>query len=133
MLQELDGRRGQQLTGGTVRHHLNSLSNLFRRAAGEGHVPPGYNPVASLIEKPSAERRVAAWLEVPLAALLLEAARTVRLARAIWRSGGRRAEVLGLEVDDVSFDRNKGDVPDARTPAAQDSDVGSRGAALAAA
>ena len=45
-------------------------------------VPPGYNPVASLIEKPIAARREAEWLEVHEAALLLESARTYRPERA---------------------------------------------------
>lgn len=111
------GRHGG-LAGGTIRHHLHSLSNLYRRAAALGHVPPGLNPVASLIEKPVAARREAQWLEIPSAALLLEAARTVRLVRGdlalpclypllatFLLTGGRRAEVLGLEVEDVSFDR----------------------------
>lgn len=116
----LRGRRGRRGTfaGGTVRHHLNALSNLYRRAGGLGYVPPGFNPVASLLEKPTAERCEARWLEIPDAALLLEAARTVRLTRAdlalpslypllatFLLTGGRRAEVLGLEVEDVSFDR----------------------------
>src|SRR2546426_6728886 len=38
--------RGGTMSGGSVRHHLNCLSNLFRRAQAEGFVPPGYNPVA---------------------------------------------------------------------------------------
>jgi len=108
----------QGLSGGTVRHHLNTLSNLYRRAQAEGHVAPGYNPVAALIEKPSAQRTEAKWLEVPQAALLLESARTYQpkrehvalpfaypLLATFLLTGGRRAEVLGLQVDDVSFDR----------------------------
>ena len=39
--------RGGTMSGGSIRHHLNCLSNLFRRAQGEGFVPPGYNPVAA--------------------------------------------------------------------------------------
>lgn len=106
------------LSGGTARHHLNSLSNLFRRAQAEGYVPAGYNPVGSLMEKPSARRAEARWLEVPQAALLLEGARTYKPKRAdiavpfaypllatLLLTGGRPSEVLGLEVDDVSFDR----------------------------
>jgi integrase len=111
-------QKGGSLGGGTVRHHLNILSNLYRRAQGEGYVPPGYNPVAALMEKPAAAREEARWLAVHHAALLLEAARTVALKRAdlaipflypllatFLLTGGRRAEVLGLEVADVSFDR----------------------------
>ena len=45
-----------------MRHHLNALSNLYRRAQAEGFVTPGYNPVAALLEKPSAEHHEARWL-----------------------------------------------------------------------
>src|SRR3989441_13255668 len=102
----------------TLFRSLNSLSNLFRRAQAEGYVPAGYNPVGSLMEKPSARRAEARWLEVPQAALLLEGARTYKPKRAdiavpfaypllatLLLTGGRPSEVLGLEVDDVSFDR----------------------------
>lgn len=112
------GLQARGLSGGTARHHLNSLSNLYRRAQAEGCVPPGYNPVAALMEKPTARRVEARWLEVPEAALLLEAARTHRpkrpdlglpfaypLVATHLLTGGRPSEVLGLEVDDVSFDR----------------------------
>ncbi len=111
-------RRGGTMSGGTVRHHLNCLSNLFRRAQAEEFVPPGYNPVAALMEKPRAKPLEARWLEVHEAALLLEAARTYRPARGdlampfaypllatFLLTGGRAREVLGLEVGDVSFDR----------------------------
>ena len=110
--------RGGTMSGGTVRHHLNCLSNLFRRAQAEEFVPPGYNPVAALMEKPRAKPLEARWLEVHEAALLLEAARTYRPARGdlampfaypllatFLLTGGRAREVLGLEVGDVSFDR----------------------------
>lgn len=51
--------RGGTISGGTIRHHLNALSNLFRRAQAEGRVPPGYNPVTALLEKPTARREEA--------------------------------------------------------------------------
>lgn len=54
---------------------MNALSNLYRRAQSEGVVPPGYNPVSALMDKPTGRRVEAAWLETPDAALLLEAAR----------------------------------------------------------
>ena len=117
-LQETATTRGRAMDGGTVRHHLNALSNLYRRAAAEAIVPPGYNPAAALMEKPSARRVEAKWLEVPEAALLLESAFRFQSARrdlaipfaypliaTYLLTGGRRAEVLGLEVDDVSLDR----------------------------
>jgi len=108
------------LSGGTVRHHLNALSNLYARARAECVVPSGYDPVGDLQDKPAAGRVEARWLEVPDAALLLEAARTYRpapkggrpplpfaheLVATFLLTGGRETEVLGLEVDDVSLDR----------------------------
>jgi integrase len=118
LLQSVPNGRGATLSGGTVRHHLNALSNLYRRAQAEGFVTPGYNPVAALLEKPSAQRHEARWLEVHEAALLLEAAKSYRAkrgdlavpyARALLATflltGGRQKEVLGLEAEDVSFDR----------------------------
>ena len=38
-LQRLPNGRGGTLSGGTVRHYLNALSNLYRRAAGEAFEP----------------------------------------------------------------------------------------------
>ena len=112
-----NGRSGV-LSGGSVRHYLNDLSNLFRRAQGEGRVQPGYNPVGAMMDKPNAARREAAWLEVHDAALVFEAARTWRPERpdkatpyahpiigTFLLTGGRMSEVLGLLVDDISFDR----------------------------
>lgn len=74
-----------------------------------------------MLEKPAGTRREAQWLEVPLAALLLESARTLppdpnnreapsaevahALVATYLLTGGRSAEVLGLEVEDISFDR----------------------------
>jgi integrase len=111
-------RRGGVLGSGTRRQYLNSLSNLYRRAAGEGYVPPGFNPVGSLMDKPAPVRKEARWLEVHEAALLLESARTYTPQKAYMAvpfiypllatfllTGGRESEVTGLEVEDVSFDR----------------------------
>lgn len=113
--------RGGTLSGGTIRKHLNALSNLYRYAESDGLVPSGFNPVGSLVNKPSADRREARWLEVPEAALFLEAARTFKPARkggaldgqvyplvaTFLLTGARKSEVLGLDVEDVSFDRRK--------------------------
>lgn len=119
-LQQLSNGRSGTMSGGTVRHHLNAVSNLYRRAASEGYVEPGYNPIAALMEKPSGRRQEAKWLEVHEAALFLEAARTYRpkesheatattcaypLIATYLLTGGRTSEVLGLELDDVSFER----------------------------
>lgn len=122
------GRRRPTMSPGTARHHLNALSNLYRRAQAEGCVVPGYNPVAAMLEKPVGRRREAEWFEVPDAALFLEAARrytaapgrddapakstaqprdpaAYALVATFLLTGGRESEVLGLEVGDVSFDR----------------------------
>lgn len=117
-LQRLPNGRGGTLSGGTIRHYLNALSNLYRRAAGEAYVAPGYNPVAALMDKPTASHTEARWLEVHEAALVLESARTYQAKRddvalgfaypllaTFLLTGGRTAEVLGLEAEDVSFDR----------------------------
>lgn len=103
---------------GTVKHHLNTLSNLFRHAASERRVPTSYNPVRDLLDKPQGRREEARWLEVHEAALLLESCRTYQSARpdlampflyplvaTYLLTGGRRREVLGLEMSDVNFER----------------------------
>lgn len=112
---------GRCMTNGTVRHHLNALSNLYARAQSEGRVPPGFSPVAALLEKPTGRRLEARWLEIHEGSLLLESARRLPalpdhadalpaafaypLVGTFLLTGGRQAEVLGLEVEDVSFDR----------------------------
>jgi len=106
------------LSEGSIRHHLNALSNLYRRAQSRRLVPPGFNPVAALMEKPVGRTLEAAWLEVPDAALLLETARRLppqhnpqalpylyQQLATLLLTGGRLKEVLGLEVDDISLDR----------------------------
>lgn len=106
--------------GDTIRHHLNSLGNVYVRAGAEARVSLGFNPVAAMPRKmkPKAAHREARWLEVNEASLLLEAARTHRPTctwfavpfayelTATWLlTGGRPTEVTGLEVDDVSLER----------------------------
>ena len=109
---------GGTLSLGSQRHYLNSLSNLYKRAQGRV-VPSGYNPIAGVMEKPVGDPDEAAWLEVSDAALLLESARTYRpdpdahaaplypLIATFLLTGGRTSEVLGLELDDISFQRQR--------------------------
>ena len=121
-LQKLSNGRGGHISAASIRHHLNGLSNLYRRARAERVVPSGYDPVGDFDEKPVPTRREAKWLEIPDAALLLESARTLpassssrggrppapyahALIATFLLTGGRPSEVLGLEVEDVSFDR----------------------------
>lgn len=115
-------RRGRSLSSSSQRKYLNSLSNLFRRAISERFVAVGFNPVASLLEKPQEGflRTESRWLEVHDAALLLAFARIPRHMRhaftlpsnlihaviaTLLLTGGRPSEVLGLQVKDISFER----------------------------
>jgi integrase len=120
-LRKVVTKRGRSLTEGSIRHHLNALSRLFRRGRELEVVPLGFNPVAELLEKPKKGDYDAAYLEVHDAALFLEAARLLpppannpdalstgyahALVATYLLAGGRHDEVLGLEVEDVSFDR----------------------------
>lgn len=105
----------QTMSGGTARHHINSLSNLFAQAM--RHDGIAHNPVAALSkqEKPKARKQEAKWLPVHEAALLLAAAKEYRpkrgdlgmpfaypLLATFLLTGGRAQEVLGLEIDDVN-------------------------------
>ncbi len=110
------------LASGTVRHHLNVLSSLYRFAIENEMVPPSYNPVAMLYRKPSSsngriQTKRAQFLEIDEAARFLDAARTLTRSKRRWLldglheilstfllTGGRKAEVLGLVVDDVDLD-----------------------------
>lgn len=104
------------LSPGTIRHRLNSLSGMFRRALAEEKVQS--NVVQAMLDKPTSNGRPEApWLEID-DALLLEAARrdvpdpdahTIECLHALVAThlltGGRSAEVLGLCAEDISFDR----------------------------
>ena len=117
-LRTVDNGRGGKLSEGSVRKYLNSLSNLYARAVSDELVPR--NPVADMYSKPTEERRDARFLEAHEAALLLESARTYKapvddggfpwmypLLATFLLTGGRKSEVLGLEVDDVSLAHGK--------------------------
>ena len=124
-LRHQDNGRGGTLSDGTVRKYLNSVSNMYSRAVSERCVRT--NPVADMYVKPTEERREAPYLDAAEAALLLESARTYQppveevrqahggaisakptrylhaLLATFLLTGGRKSEVLGLEVDDVSL------------------------------
>lgn len=100
--------RNQAPSAQTVRHHLNALSNMYGYAQQEGVVAPGYNPVKLLMVKPRGESRPARWLEVTEAARFLAAAQGEELYpvfATLLLTGGRKSEVLGLELEDVDFER----------------------------
>ncbi len=114
---------GRRLTRGTRRHHLNALSNMFGYAVFKRVTMS--NPVAAIPSsyKPQGDAEEALWFEVPEAALYLEAARTLKpepdapgrppmpfayqIVATLLLTGGRQDEVLGLEVDDIDFDRHQ--------------------------
>ena len=120
-LSTVQTNRGRPLQAGSIRHHLNALSRLYRRGRELEVVSVGYNPVAELLEKPKKGDYDASYLEVHDAALLLERARELSaptnnshavastyahaLLATFLLTGGRCKEVLGLELQDVSFDR----------------------------
>jgi integrase len=120
-LETFKNKRGRRLGGGTIRHHLNTLSNLYRRAQEEEVVIPGFNPVAALMEKPAGSRQEARWLEMPEAALVFEAARqlpplagtvldreAMERLRAVWEAGrfrSKRAAARAYGVSDVVIGR----------------------------
>jgi len=110
--------KGGTLSDGSVRHHLNSLSSLFRSAQEAQIVPVGYNPVAALVGKPVGQGREAVFLEVSDGAFLLECARQFAprrpdlacpwlypLLATYLLSGARLSEALGLQVADINFER----------------------------
>lgn len=114
-LRERPESEGGPLSDASIRKRLNSLSNLFRRAQAEEAVPPHFNPVRSMEAKPQEGHHRAQWLEVPTAAALLEAARLeepgqgeipfpYELLATFLLTGGRKSEVLGLQVSDLDFD-----------------------------
>jgi integrase len=120
-LRTLPGRRGGTLDDATIRHHLNAISNMYRRARAEGWAPKGHDPVGDLIEKPTPNPDEPLWLEVSEAALYLAAARKCpagpaavghapvpfgyELIATYLLTGGRQDEVLGLEISDVDLAR----------------------------
>lgn len=107
------------LNDGTLRKVLDTLGNLFRRAEREGRVEK--NPVGLLLaeEKPTAGGSETIMLEIPDAALYLEACRRWapdrdagaipflhELVATYLLTGGREAEITGMLVTDVDFDRD---------------------------
>lgn len=108
-----DGKPGT-LSETSVRKYLNSLSNMYARAVSERYVRT--NPVGDMYRKPTEAKAEAPYLSAAEAALLLESARTYKapvddgafpwmypLLATFLLTGGRKSEVLGLEVDDVSL------------------------------
>ncbi len=89
----------------SVLHELHALSSLFKRAVAEGYVLT--NPVALMVDKPRIERPEPDWLEPEEGARLIDACvgDVQALVAIALLTGGRKAEVLGLETADVDFKR----------------------------
>ena len=116
-LRKQPGRRGRMLTETTIRKMLNSLSNLYARTVSEKRTTGvTANPVAEMFSKPTPDHEKARHLQPEDAAILLESARTYRadadqgafrfmypLLATFLLTGGRRSEILGLAVEDVSL------------------------------
>lgn len=109
-----DPERG--VTASTLQDRLKSLSGLYQWAAYREFVPPGYNPARTLLgpANPTPERQEARFLQADTIALLLEAARITPAPQMAFQhalvatfayTGARRREILGLQVEDVSFER----------------------------
>src|SRR5207244_13470242 len=81
-LRKMPGRCGRALADATIRHHLNAISNMYRRARAEGWVPKGHDPVGDLLDKPMGRSDEPLWLEVSEAALYLAAAHNCPGGRA---------------------------------------------------
>jgi integrase len=115
-------------TGGTIGAraqyaYIQPLVNLYRRAIKEKAVPPGFNPATDISDAPSPSQdewdETGAWLEVWEAALVLQAAKHYEPGRGPFAAipfmyplvatylltGARDAEVKGLELADLSFER----------------------------
>lgn len=111
--------RKKPLSQQSIRHHLNALSRLFRRAQELDVVREGYNPVAKVLVKPQGTDDEADFLESHEAAALLEAVRSMSnsprnrlkgltaeaLLAVFLLTGARETEVYGLELSDISFER----------------------------
>ena len=121
--------RGGRLTQATARKALSCLSDLFKRAKSEGYSLQ--NPTSDLYHKPRPEQTTATYWEPWQVALLLEAARSLPadhvhrgrgnggrilagtypwiypLVATAALTGLRKAELLGLMVDDVDLHLNR--------------------------
>ncbi|MDB4949425.1 MAG: putative integrase [Gemmatimonadetes bacterium] len=131
-LKTVPNGRGGVLGAQSRRHHIHSLSNVYKRAISEGLVKMGRNPVAALLEKPSIPKSRTNWLEVGELALLLEAARIIvddprdpgrrpplpcvyEFLATFILTGAREDEVRNIAVRDVHFDSDSIEIRGTKT------------------
>lgn len=114
-----------------VRHHLNVLSLMFKRAISEGVLDLGCNPVAALMRKPAVPKSTTEWLEADELAVVLEAARTYdpmrehggrepltcapQLLAFLVLTGCREDEARRMEVRHVHLDDGYLEIPGTKT------------------
>jgi integrase len=111
-LTERDNGRGEKLSPATQRAYLSALGGMLEQARREGYTDA--NPVRNLTVTPVVERPEAQFYEPGDVWNLLEAAKDYDAQRpgsflhpivaTLAYTGGRQAEVLGLEIEDVDFD-----------------------------
>lgn len=111
-LTERDNGRGDKLSPASQRAYLSALGGMMEQATKEGYLDA--NPVRNLTVTPVVDRPEAQFYEPAEVWELLEAARSYDAGRpgsflypimaTFAYTGGRQAEVLGLEIEDVDFD-----------------------------
>jgi integrase len=113
MRERVGGRRGP-LNRTTRRRYFDALARCLHRATVERYISA--NPANEILEKPTAAPSPTPFLEVPEAALLIEACRRyvaggqgfpflAELVACLLLTGGRVGEVKGLAIADVDFTR----------------------------
>jgi integrase len=114
-LRKLKSRKGGHLSATSVKQVLVAMQQVYDHAITEGVVPNDYNPWRTIPrhDRPKAPRTTTEFLETHEAARLISACDKVKtryvslrtLVSTFLLTGGRLAEVLGLEVGDIDFDR----------------------------
>lgn len=110
--------RVKQVSAQTLLHEIHAGSNLFRRAVKERAAKE--NPFTGLMDKPEIQRPEPEFLENDEAARFLAASRAADmkphpralkffhpLSATYLYSGGRKIEVLGMEVRDIDFEHGE--------------------------
>ena len=104
--------RGGVLSPSTQRAYLSALGGMLEQARREGYIDD--NPVRNLTVRPVVERPEAQFFEAGEVWRILEAARHYDSQRpgsfihpilaTLAYTGGRKSEVLGLEIEDLEFE-----------------------------
>jgi integrase len=114
-LRAVKSRKGTHLSSTSVKQVLVAMQQVYDHASTEGVVPIDYNPWRMIpkADRPKAAHTKTEFLEIHEAAVLLKACEQIRtryvalgpLVATFLLTGGRLAEVLGLEVGDIDFTR----------------------------